>query len=128
MLSIPKEDIVKSKDDIFLENLVVNLDKQIENPDFKLEELAITLGMSYSTIFRKCQELTDKTLVEFFRTLRLKKAAILIVDYGYSASEASFMIGFNDYRYFSKCFKTEFGKSPNKYKKEMIYKKQEAPE
>ncbi len=127
MLSIPKEDIVKSKDDIFLENLVVELDKQIDNADFKLEELASTLGMSYSTIFRKCQELTGKTLVEFFRTLRMKKAAILIVEYGYSASEASFMIGFNDYRYFSKCFKTEFGKSPNKYKKEMIYRKEENP-
>ncbi|WP_323028275.1 response regulator [Gelidibacter japonicus] len=120
ILSIPKQSIIKSKDDIFLDNLVSELDKQIENPEFKLEDLSKALNMSYSTIFRKCQELTGKTLVDFFRTLRLKKAAILIVEYGYNSSEAAFMIGFNDYRCFSKCFKKEFGKSPNKYKKEWI--------
>ena len=118
LISSPKEDTVKSKDEIFMESLVGILNNEMENPDFKLEELSSKLNMSYSVIYRKCQEITGKTLVEFVRSLRIKKAALLILKQGYNISEAAYMVGYKDSKYFTKCFKEEFGKAPNILKKE----------
>lgn len=108
----------KSQDEIFLENLVANINLRMENADFKMEELAIPLNMSYSSLYRKCQALTGQSLVDFVRSLRLKKAAVLIVKQGYSISETAFMTGFNDPKYFSKCFKKQFKKNPMNFRDE----------
>ncbi|MCG2462278.1 response regulator [Flavobacteriaceae bacterium F89] len=119
LFSVPKSNIVKSKDHIFMENLVNELNGRVEDSQFKLEDLANTLNMSYSVIYRKCQELTGKTLVEFFRSLKVKRAALFILENGYSISEAAFMVGYKDSRYFTKCFKEEFGKPPTALKREI---------
>lgn len=116
LISTPKEGPTKSQDEVFLGKLVALIENEISNPDFKLEDLSDSLNMSYSAIYRKFQTLTGKKIVEFVRTMRLKKASILIADCNYSISEAAFMVGFNDPKYFSKCFKKEFGLSPKKIK------------
>lgn len=117
-ISTPNDTQAKSKDVIFLEKLVESLSDHIEDPDFKLEELATILNMSYSVIYRKCQEITGKTLVEFVRSLKVRRAAILILKQRYNISEAAFMVGYKDSKYFTKCFKEEFGLAPNLLKKE----------
>lgn len=117
-ITSPKEIVAPSKDDIFMEQLVKALQSQIENTDFKLEDLSKILNMSYSVIYRKCQDITGKTIVEFVRVLKLKKAALLIIQHNYNVSEASFMVGYKDSKYFTKCFKEEFGIPPAKFKKE----------
>ena len=119
LISKPKENNSKSKDDIFMEDLVKQLDIQLENSDFKLEDLSDSLNMSYSVIYRKCQDITGKSLVEFVRSLRLKKAAVLIVKKGYNISEAAFTVGFKDAKYFTKRFKEEFKTTPYSMKKEI---------
>lgn len=119
LISKPKENSTKSKDDIFMEDLVNQLDIQLENSDFKLEDLSDNLHMSYSVIYRKCQDITGKSLVEFVRSLRLKKAAMLIIEKGYNISEAAFTVGFKDAKYFTKRFKEEFKTTPNELKKEI---------
>lgn len=108
----------QSKDDEFLQKLSSVLNEQVENSNFKLEDLTQDLHMSYSVIYRKCQELTGKTLLEFFRTLKLKRAALLILEHGYRISEAAYMVGYNDSKYFTKCFKEEFGATPAAIKRE----------
>ena len=76
------------------------------------------MNMSYSSIFRKCQEIIGKTPLEIQRTLKLKKAAILILQHGFPIAEAGYKVGYNDAKYFTKCFKEEFGKPPLTLKKE----------
>ncbi|MBA6154789.1 two-component regulator propeller domain-containing protein [Gelidibacter maritimus] len=117
-ISNPEVPFEKSQDEIFLENLVANINLRLEDASFKMEELAAPLNMSYSTIYRKCQALTGHTLVDFVRILRLKKAAVLITKNGFTISETAFMTGFNDPKYFSKCFKKQFKKSPLNFKNE----------
>jgi DNA-binding response OmpR family regulator/anti-sigma regulatory factor (Ser/Thr protein kinase) len=108
----------KSQDEIFLESLVFNVNLRLDDADFKLEELADSLNMSYSRLYRKCQALTGSSLVDFVRLLRLKKGAILLTKYGYNISETAFKTGFNDPKYFSKCFKKYFKQTPGDFKKE----------
>ena len=118
MLTSPEIGLEKSQNEIFLEHLVAQIKLRMDNADFKMEELAEPLHMSYSSVYRKCQSLTGYSLVDFVRLLRLRKAAILLTKLGYSISETAFKAGFNDPKYFSKCFKKQFKKSPLKFKKE----------
>ncbi|MDO5980225.1 two-component regulator propeller domain-containing protein [Flavivirga spongiicola] len=118
LISSPEDISTPSKDDTFMVRLVEELNEQIENPDFKLEELSKSLNMSYSVIYRKCQDITGKTLIEFVRSLKLKKAALLIIQHGYNISEAAYMVGYKDSKYFTKCFKEEFGIPPAAIKRE----------
>ena len=114
----PEININKTQDEAFLENLVGVINSKIEDPNFKMEELADALHISYSVLYRKCLALTGNGLVDLVRFIRLKKAAVVIAKYGYTISEAAYLSGFNDPKYFSKCFKKQFGKAPNTFKKE----------
>lgn len=105
ILTESKEIEVKSPDEKFIESVIMEMERNFDNPDFRLEDLAEPLNMSYSNIYRKFQALTDKTLVDFMRTFRLKKAIPLLVKHNFTISEIAFQIGFNDPKYFSKCFK-----------------------
>jgi len=118
VLQIPDVDPGKTKEDTFLENLIEAINFNLENPHFKMEELKDILNLSYSSIYRKCMTLTGESLVNLMRILRLKKSAIVIATYGYNIAEAAYISGFNDPKYFSKCFKNKFGISPVAFKRE----------
>ncbi|BAX78852.1 hybrid sensor histidine kinase/response regulator transcription factor [Labilibaculum antarcticum] len=109
---------VESPDEKFIESVLLEMEKNFEDPEFRLEELAVSLNMSYSNIYRKFQSLTDKTLVDFMRSFRLQKTIPLLVNYNFTISEIAFRVGFNDPKYFSKCFKKEYQKTPKQYKLE----------
>lgn len=116
LLTQTKTPQVESPDEKFIESVLVELEKNIINPDFKLEDLSEALNMSYSNIYRRFQSITDKTLVDFMRSLRLKKAAVILVQYNYTISEIAFNVGFNDPKYFSRCFKKEYNHTPKQFK------------
>ncbi|HEY3390021.1 MAG TPA: helix-turn-helix domain-containing protein, partial [Prolixibacteraceae bacterium] len=63
----------------------------------------------------KILALTGKPPLEFIRSLRLKRAALLLTKSQMNVSEIAFQVGFNDPKYFSKHFKNEFGVLPSKY-------------
>ena len=52
---------------LFMEKLIHEINKRLEDPDFKLEELSNYLNMSYSVMYRKCNDITGKTIVELMR-------------------------------------------------------------
>ncbi|MGZ2369938.1 hybrid sensor histidine kinase/response regulator transcription factor [Ancylomarina sp. YFZ004] len=107
---------VESPDEKFIESVLIELEKNLVNPDFKLEDLSEALSMSYSNIYRRFQSITNKTLVDFMRCLRLKKAAFILVKHNYTISEIAFNVGFNDPKYFSRCFKKEYNYTPKQFK------------
>ena len=107
-----------AQDEIFLENMTSIINAKLNDDGFKIEDLAESLNMSYSSLYRKCQALTGKNLVDYIRLIRLKRAAVLITKFGYTISEAAFAVGFNDPKYFSKCFKKQYDRSPKEFGKE----------
>lgn len=116
ILTNSKDIEVESPDEKFIESVLLELENNFEDPEFRLESLATPLNMSYSNIYRKFQSLTGKTLVDFVRSFRLKKAASILMKYNYTISEIAFRVGFNDPKYFSKCFKKEFNLTPKQFK------------
>jgi YesN/AraC family two-component response regulator len=118
--SIANPDVseIDSADILFMQNLMKQIQLNIDNSNFKLEDLAHTMNMSYSSIYRKCHSNTGKTLVNFMRWIRIKNATLLILKHGNGISESAYQSGFNSPKYFTKCFKNEFGMSPNQFRKE----------
>ncbi len=123
VISHPEVTQQKTHDEIFLENMMSYINLRLDDPNFKMEELADALNLSYSSLYRKCMALTGQSIVDFVRRLRLKKAAILITKYGYTISETAYMVGFNDPKYFSKSFKSQFNKTPKDFKNKALSSK-----
>jgi signal transduction histidine kinase/ligand-binding sensor domain-containing protein/DNA-binding response OmpR family regulator len=115
----PEMAVEKSNNELFLEQLVLAINQRMnDRQDFSVEELAPEFNVSYSALYRRCQSLTGKTLVEFARLLRLRKGVGLMLQGELRVSEAAYTAGFSSVKYFSRCFKAEFGLSPNAMRKE----------
>jgi signal transduction histidine kinase/ligand-binding sensor domain-containing protein/DNA-binding response OmpR family regulator len=111
----PGEVSVTSMDEKLIQKALDTVEKNISNPDFSVEELSRVLGMSRVHLYKKLLSLTGKTPIEFIRTVRLKRAAQLILTSQMRISEIAYEVGFNNPKYFSKYFKQEFGSLPSEY-------------
>ncbi|WP_020527013.1 hybrid sensor histidine kinase/response regulator transcription factor [Flexithrix dorotheae] len=119
VLSTPQPVPQNAPDEKFIKDLVASIEKYMDDPNFKVERLAKDLSMSHSVLYRKCLALTGKPVSDFIRIVRLKKATLLLKEGSLSVAEVAYQIGFNDAKYFSKCFKKQFGKSPSAYLQEL---------
>ena len=87
----------------------------LSNPDLDVSLFAREVGMSKSILYEKLKSLTGKTINEFISSIRLKKAAELILAGELNLSEISMEVGYLDPNYFSKSFKKHFGVAPSKF-------------
>jgi len=110
--------IENDAENAFIEKAIHIVEKNLDNPDFGIENLVNELFMSQSTLFRKIKSLTGLSLTGFIRSIRLKKAAQLILTTDYSMNQIAYEVGFNDYKYFKKSFKTQFNCLPSEYKEQ----------
>ncbi|MDR1200931.1 MAG: response regulator [Tannerellaceae bacterium] len=106
-----------SPDQQFLEKAIAIVEENIENIDFSVQEFQEAMVLSGSMLYRKLKALTGLSPNEFIRSIRLKKACVLLSEEQYNISEVAYKVGFNDPKYFSNCFKKEFGKTPSEYQK-----------
>jgi signal transduction histidine kinase/ligand-binding sensor domain-containing protein/DNA-binding response OmpR family regulator len=113
----PKELIVNSKEQIFLENLYKSLEENLQSNNLKADVISKNLNMSHSSIYKKIKSLTGLSYIEFIRDYRLSIAKQLIEEMGYSVSEACYKVGYSDRKYFSKLFKNKFKQNPSYYLK-----------
>jgi len=110
-----KDLALNSKDEEFLNELMKVVEENATKEDLSATLIAQELGMSHSVIYKKIKFLTGMSLIEFIRDYKLKTAAKLIAELGYSVADASFQVGFADTKYFSRMFKKRFGVNPSKY-------------
>lgn len=99
----------------FGEKLQTILEKQLDNPEFTIEDFASAVGVSRAAFFRKVKGVTGYTPNEYMRILRMKRAMELLQEGIYNVSEIAYKVGMNDPLYFSKCFKSHFGAPPSAY-------------
>ena len=104
--------------DSFLAKLLDIMDKQMDNNTLTVDELVEEMGMGRTVFFNKLKSLTGLSPVEFIREMRIKRAAQLLEDRKYNITEVTYMVGMNDSRYFSKCFKNTYGVTPSEYRKQ----------
>ncbi|MCS3062435.1 substrate-binding domain-containing protein [Parabacteroides distasonis] len=113
LLSEPEK--VESIDDAFLRKFAEQIEAVYADPEYNVEKLSETLGLSRGHLHRKIKELTGTAPVEFLRTYRLNKATRLLRQNAYTVSEVAYRTGFSSPAYFSKCFKAVYGVTPTEY-------------
>jgi len=87
----------------------------IMNTDLSVDDLAWSLFMSRRNAYRKFRALTNQSINDFIKIIRLKMAIKLMDERELTVSEITFNVGFNSHAYFTKCFREQFGKSPSEY-------------
>jgi len=99
----------------FMENIMRVVEKKISDSEFGIADLSKEVGMSIATLQKKFKALVHIPIGEFIKTVKLKKAALLLEHDKFNISEVAWEVGFSDRRYFSKEFKKYFGKTPKEY-------------
>ena len=116
MILKPKEFAINNPDEQFLSSLTQLLEEQMTNPSLSVSFLSQSMGMSHSVLYRKVMALTGNTISEFIRNFRLQTASQMLKKSDHSISEISDITGFTNPKYFSTCFKKEFGVSPSVFR------------
>ncbi|WP_052016977.1 hybrid sensor histidine kinase/response regulator transcription factor [Arcticibacter svalbardensis] len=106
---------VTSPEELFVSKLMSIIQDKMEDPAFDVNELVNEIGMSRTVLYKKVQSITGLPVADLIKQIRLKKAAELFKHTSYSVSEVTYMVGFNDRKYFSKEFKKQFVVPPSEY-------------
>ena len=106
--------ITKSDSD-FMNKMKEELEKHLSDVDYSLVNLTEDMFMSQSSFYRKVKTLTGVSPNDFVKEFKLQRAAEMLSDGKYLASEVYKEVGFNSLAYFSLCFKKKYGVSPTKY-------------
>ncbi|WP_158994206.1 hybrid sensor histidine kinase/response regulator transcription factor [Mucilaginibacter sp. L196] len=112
---MPKNREIDSPDEQFLNKTMQIIECNLENPDFDVVMLVDKIGMSQTVLYRKVKALTDMTITDFIKSIRLKQAASMLTQNKLTVAEVAYSVGFNDRKYFSKEFKKQFGQTPSGY-------------
>lgn len=111
-----EEQHYSSPDEVFIQKCIDTVKKHLDDSDFDREQFASDLCMSSSTLYNKLRALTGQNVTGFINSIRLKEACrILRQQPDIRISELSMEVGFNTPKYFTKCFKKEFGMLPKEY-------------
>lgn len=114
-LTNPKEITIASADEKFLQNITLIIEDRINDYDLNVNALCEQYGISSKQLYRKIKNLTGLTPVEYIKSIRMKKAAMLLKQNKFTIAEVMYMVGFSNSSYFSKCFQAAFGKTPRQY-------------
>lgn len=110
-----------SIDEEFLKKAISIVQEHLSDPDYDQSRFVEDMGTSKSTLFRKLKSLTGLSYSSFVRNIRIKAACQIMEEKRHiRISELAYAIGFNDPKYFSACFKKEFGIHPSEYMKRFV--------
>lgn len=110
---------ITTQDELFIKKIRDEIEKNIDNSDFLVEDLASAMAMSRTVFFKKLKSLTGLAPIEFIRDIKIKYAAKLIETEPYTIKEISFMIGISDTKYFAQCFKAIYNMTPTEYRRKV---------
>ena len=103
-------------DELFVQSCIDKVKEHLEDSDFGREQLAAELCISSSTLYNKLRALTGQNITGFITSIRMKEACqILKREPNIRISELTYRVGFSTPRYFSLCFKKEYGFGVKEY-------------
>jgi len=111
----PIKGTVKDIDEKFLQRVIKAIEEHISDSKFNAEGLSKKIGMSRMQLYRKLRGLTNLTVHELMRSIRLKRAIQLLEDKRMTITEVAYEVGFNDLTYFARCFRKQYKKSPSEF-------------
>ena len=107
---------LEQKDLDFIKRIHGIIEENLQNEDFRIEAIAMEMGLSRSVFFKKLKSLTGFAPVDLVREIRLTKAEQLVLGTSQNITEIAYAVGFRDPGYFIKCFRQKYGSTPKEYR------------
>lgn len=111
----PKNMVINTTEQNFINKIIQIIEDRIADTAFDVPTLATEIGMSQPVLYKKIRALTDLSVNDFIKSIRIKRAAQLLKQGAGNISEIAYSVGFNDRKYFSSEFKKHFGKTPSEF-------------
>ncbi len=107
---------LSNPDQAFITRATEMVMQHLDDSEYDRKSFAKDMAMGESTLYNKVKATTGQTVVEFITAIRMKEAQRLMqADPNILISEVATRVGFNTPKYFSKCFKKEFGIYPREF-------------
>jgi signal transduction histidine kinase/DNA-binding response OmpR family regulator len=111
-------DLAIKAEDAFMIKVRGILDKNIDNEDFDINDLCQELAVSHAQFYRKFKSISNQTIADYFKLLRLNRAKELLAKPELNITQIAFSVGFKNLSHFSREFAQHFGKSPTELRKQ----------
>lgn len=107
-------------DKVFVQKATEMVMQHLADSDYNRETFANDMAMGESTLYNKVKTCTGQTVIGFINSIRLNEAKHLMQDNPrILVGDLAMRVGFNTPKYFSKCFKKEFGIFPKEYAEQL---------
>lgn len=113
-----KEIVITSKDEQFILMATNVIEANLSNQSFSVNMLAREMAMSRSAFSKKIKALTGQAPSAFIRTIKLKRAARLLLESGMTVSQVADGLGYITAKTFRTQFKKQFGLTPSEFMKD----------
>lgn len=107
---------IVDSDKQMMEKLLAYIDENLDNPELKIEDLAFAVCLGRTVFYNKVRTLVGMSPVELLRQIRIQRAEDMVAKSNEPYSRIAYAVGFNDPRYFGKCFKAQTGLTPSEYR------------
>ena len=98
-----------------MEKVMQAIEENISEPEFGVEALSAAVLMSPNHLHRKLTALIQQSPGNLIRSMRLQRAAELLIKQAGTINEIAYNVGFSVPENFSRSFKKQFGVSPSEY-------------
>lgn len=99
----------------FYDKVVELILEHMEDPEFGVTMLSRKVAMSAPILYKKLKAVSDLSVNDFIKLVRMKKAAALLLKKELTIAEIAYQVGYNDRKYFSKEFKKQYGVTPTDF-------------
>ncbi len=104
-------------DQQFLAKLNELIKENLDNSEFKVENLAKELSISRVQLYRKVKSIMGLSVSDYITNYKLEKAKALLKTSSLTVSEIAYKCGFSSPSYFSTSFKNQYDTTPANYRK-----------
>ena len=111
-----KEEVLRNNRPL-MERVMVLMEQNYMNSEFGVQEFCEALGMSRSVASKHLNAEAGMPVGQFIRNYRLNMAKELLSEKtgNRNITEIAYKVGFNDPKYFTRCFTKMFGVNPSNY-------------
>ena len=107
---------IKSANEEFLDKAVSIVKEHLKDENYNVDRFVSDMSMSKSAVYKRMKTLTGMNTSSFIKNIRLKAALqIMKQNCEVRVSDLAYLVGFSDPKYFSACFKKEYGMTPSEY-------------
>ena len=103
-------------DQEFIQKLMQVLESHLSDGELQVNDLADDMNMSRATLYRRLKQAVDLSPNDFIHQVRMRRSAELLTQTTDSIAQIAYSVGFNNPKYFSKCFRQDYGVSPAEYR------------